>query len=538
MASLVLIIGFAIFVIATFTYAKWVEKRWGVDGDRPTPAHTLRDDMDYVPAPKAVLFGHHFSSIAGAAPVVGAIGASAFGWLPVAIWCVVACVFIGGVQDFGALFASVRHEGRSIGEVIKDNIDLKGKRIFCVSAWFTTILLSAAFYDIVADTFVSTPAAGTASLLFIMWAVIYGLAVNRLGVPSGIASVIGVILVFASVWIGIEFPLVLSHTTWIIVLLIYTAIAMVSPVWLLLQPRDFLSSFLLYAMMIGCFAGIIAYQPSIEMPAFTGFMANGTPLFPILFVTLACGAISGFHSLVGSGTTSKQVSNEKDIRLIGYGGMLLEGTLALIALVTVMFLTSDIRDEVTANGALYVFSYGLGTFLSKLGIPFAIGQTFAGMALSAFAMTTLDTAMRLARYISQEFIAGDRPVNEVIKEKKNIAINPFFCSGISLVAAAILAFNGYEAIWPIFGSANQMLSVMAFLGIVFWLRSTGKGYRMCIIPMIWMGLVAIAALGWNLFINIGTSWILVVLAAILLITVFCLIALAVKKIKDEPVQLN
>jgi carbon starvation protein len=336
MASLILVVGVAVFAVALGTYAKWIEKEWGIDPNRVTPAHSMNDGVDYVPAPKVVLFGHHFSSIAGAAPVVGAITASMFGWLPVTIWCIVACVFIGGVQDFGTIFASVRHKGRSMGEVIKGYMGVTGKRLFAVFAFFTTILLVAAFLDIVAKTFVSTPSAGTSSLLFILLAVLYGLVTNKLRMPTSLATLFGVALVFLSIWAGVLWPLQLSHTTWILLLIGYVYIAATAPVWILLQPRDYLNSFLLYAMMVGAIVGAIIYNPTIQMPAFTSFMVNDTPLFPILFVTLACGAISGFHSLVGSGTTSKQINNERDMRIVGYGGMLLEGVLALVALVTVV----------------------------------------------------------------------------------------------------------------------------------------------------------------------------------------------------------
>ncbi|MBQ9826170.1 MAG: carbon starvation protein A [Firmicutes bacterium] len=534
MASLVIVVGAVIFLIASGTYAKRIEKAWGIDGDRPTPAHTLEDGVDYVPAPKMVLFGHHFASIAGAAPVVGAIGASQFGWLPVAIWCVVAGVFIGGVQDFGALFASVRHGGRSIGDVIREYVGTSGKRLFCIFAWFTTILLAAAFFDIVANTFVTAPAAGTASLLFIFWAILYGLATNKLGLNRNVCTVIGVILTFGSVWLGIQFPLVLSHTVWIWILVVYVLIAAIAPVWILLQPRDFLNSFLLYAMMIGAVIGIVIAHPSIQMPAFTGFYVNNTPLFPILFVTLACGAVSGFHSLVGSGTTSKQVDNEKDMRMIGYTGMCLECFLALVALVTVMWLPSDIRAEVTANGALYVFAYGLGNFLQVIGVPFQIGQTFGTLALSAFAMTTLDTAMRLARYICQEFAAGDKPVEEARKTVKNPLVQPWPANLLGLVVATVLAFFGYGKIWSIFGSANQLLSAIALMGIILFLKSIGRKYNMCRIPMIWMMCVAICALAWNLYINIGKNWALVIIAALLLVVAIILFIRGFTSMSKKP----
>lgn len=521
MASLILIVGIVIFLIALNTYARWIEKEWGIDPSKPTPANTMKDGVDYVPAPKIVLFGHHFSSIAGAAPVVGAITASMFGWLPVAIWCVVACVFIGGVQDFGTIFASVRHKGRSIGEVIKDYLGVTGKRLFSVFAFFTTTLLVAAFFDIVANTFVSTPQAATASVLFIVLAVLYGLATNKLGMPTSIATVIGVVLVFASIWVGVVFPLQLSHTAWIWILIGYVFVAAVAPVWILLQPRDYLNSFLLYAMMVGAVVGVAIYNPSIQMPAFTSFMVNGTPLFPILFVTLACGAISGFHSLVGSGTTSKQVANERDMRVIGYGGMLLEGALALIALVTVAYLNPSTASQITAQGPLYVFSHGVGTFLGAFGIPFTLAQTFAALALSAFAMTTLDTAVRLARYIVQEYAAGGKTVEEAEKAGVPLA-NRYVSTLISVGLGGGLAFFGYAKIWPIFGSANQLLASLALLTMILWLRGIGKKYSMCVPPMFWMGIVCTLALIFNIYKNAATNIPLTIIAVLLLIVAITL----------------
>lgn len=536
MASLIPVTGIVIFIIALNTYARWIEKQWGIDPEKVTPAHTMNDGVDYVPAPKIVLFGHHFSSIAGAAPVVGAITASMFGWLPVTIWCIVACVFIGGVQDYGTIFASVRHKGRSIGEVIKEYLGVPGKRLFSVFAFFTTTLLVAAFFDIVANTFVSTPAVGTASVLFIVFAVLYGLATNKFGMSTVAATVIGVTLVFASIWIGVMFPITLPHATWIWILIGYVFIAAVAPVWILLQPRDYLNSFLLYAMMIGAVVGIIIYNPSIHMPAYTGFIINGTPLFPILFVTLACGAISGFHSLVGSGTTSKQVDNEKDMRLIGYGGMLLEGMLSLIALVTVVYLAPAVAPEITANGPLYVFSHGVGTFLSTFGLSFELAQTFAALSLSAFAMTTLDTAVRLARYIVQEYGAGGKSVEEAEKAGALLS-NRYVSTLISVVLGGGLAFFGYAKIWPIFGSANQLLASLALLTMILWLRNMGRKYTMCVAPMFWMGIVCTLALAFNIYKNATTNIPLTIIAVLLLVVALILFKKAYDSFfkKDLPV---
>ncbi len=299
---------------------------------------------------------------------------------------------------------SIRHDGKSIGDVIEANMGRRGKKLFAVFAWFTLILVVAAFINVVSNTFVATPEAATASVLFIVLAVIFGFTVNKGGIPLPIASIFGVILLFICIWIGNIAPLQLTGTTWNIILIVYILIASVTPVWILLQPRDYLNSFLLYIMMAGALIGLIIYRPGFELPAVTSFNVDGQLLFPILFVTVACGAISGFHSLVSSGTTAKQLDNENDAKLIGYGGMLIEGVLALIALITAAYVTQDRLGELLEAGPINVFSHGVGTFISAIGIvDFTVAQTFAALALSAFALTSLDTATRLSRFIFQEF---------------------------------------------------------------------------------------------------------------------------------------
>ncbi|ACB85124.1 carbon starvation protein A [Natranaerobius thermophilus] len=512
----VLLIGIICFVIAFATYGAWLAKQWGVDPSRTTPAHALKDDLDYVPAKSPVLLGHHFSSIAGAAPIVGPITASMWGWAPVALWIILGSIFIGGVQDFGSLLASARHDGRSIGDVIKSNIGESGKKLFSVFAWLTLILIVAAFANIVADTFVATPEAATASVLFIILAIVFGFTVNKGGIPLPAASVIGVILLFVCIWIGTQAPLVIPHSTWMIILLVYIFIASITPVWILLQPRDYLNSFLLYIMIIGAFIGLIFYRPDIQLPAVTSFNVDGELLFPILFVTVACGAISGFHSLVGSGTTSKQLDNEKDTKLVGYGSMLLEGVLALIALITAAYLASDVLDEFMAEGPIYVFSHGIGTFISQLGVDFTLAQTFGALAISAFALTSLDTATRLSRFIFQEYFAGDTPVPEAEKSG-NPLTNRYVTTIISVIVAGTLAFYGWEAIWPIFGSANQLLASLAFLAMATWMVRLGKNNNMFIYPMIFMALVTLCALLVMIYTNFPGNLLLVFISAVLFI---------------------
>lgn len=531
MGAMVVVIVLVLFVISFFVYARWLENQWGIDPNRKTPAHLINDGVDYVPTKPLVLFGHHFSSIAGAAPVVGAITAAMFGWVPVAIWILIASIFIGGVHDFSSLFASVRHGGRSIGEVIKVHVGDGGKKLFAAFAWFTDILLIAAFLDIVAGTFISTPPAATASVLFIILAILFGLATNKFRVPLGIATVVGVTLVFLSVWVGIMYPLNIPKAVWIWALILYVYVASITPVWILLQPRDYLNSFLLYAMMIGTLVGILIYRPDFQLPMFTGFVVSGRPLFPILFVTLACGAISGFHALVSSGTTAKQLDNEKDAKIVGFGGMLLEGVLALIALTTIAYLAPSVSSEYLRNGAIYVFSHGVGTFVSRFGIPFEIAQTFGALTLSVFAMTTLDTATRLARFIFQEyFTSGESATGEV---RQSVMASKHVSTLFSCALGGFLAFYGYQRIWPIFGSANQLLASLTLLTMILWMRSMKRKYIMFVVPMFFMAAATISALIFNIIVFFPSNMPLVVIAALLLIMATVLFAKAAKAFREQ-----
>lgn len=490
MNSLLLMLGsIIIFIIAYATYGAWLAKKWGVDTTRKTPAHEINDGVDYVPTNPAILLGHHFASIAGAGPINGPIQAAIFGWVPVYLWIMIGCIFFGSPHDMGSLFVSIRHKGRSIGEVIGETMGSTGKKLFSIFAWLTLLLVVAAFTNIVATTFANTPQAATSSMLFMILAILFGYAVYRKGLDIKIGTVIGVILLFVSVWLGTVFPLKLSVTTWVIILAIYIWIASTAPVWILLQPRDYLNSYLLYAMIIGAVVGIVIYHPSIQLDAVTGFEINGQYLFPMLFVTVACGAISGFHSLVGSGTTSKQLDNEKDVRLIGYGAMLIEGVLAVVAMIAAAYLTKDeFLSKLNEIGPTNVFAEGVGTFMSKFGIPFEVGKTFVALAVSAFALTSLDTATRLGRFIFQEFF--EKPG----QEKQPILTNMYVSTTITAVIGAILALGGYAKIWPIFGSANQLLAALALMAVALWLKRQNKSFGMLTIPMVFMLIVTLTAL--------------------------------------------
>jgi len=526
-----------IFLIAYATYGAWLAKEWGIDPTRKTPAHEINDGVDYVPAKPAVLMGHHFASIAGAGPINGPIQAAIFGWVPVLLWVIIGSIFVGGVHDFGSLYASVRHKGKSIGEVINHNMGKTGMRLFSMFAWLTLLLVVAAFTNIVANTFVSVPAAASSSLMFMFLSVGFGYFVYRKGVSLGLGTLVGVILLFVCVYLGYIFPLKLSLNTWIIILAVYIYVASVTPVWILLQPRDYLNSFLLYAMIAGAVLGIVIFRPTYQLPAFTGFYVNKQYLFPMLFVIVACGAISGFHALVGSGTTSKQVDNEKDTRVIGYGAMLIEGVLAVVSLSTAAYLTQTDLSALLKGGPVNVFSTGVGTFMSKFGIPFDIGKSFVALAVSAFALTSLDTATRLARYLFQEFF--NNPAKP--KEQQSVLTNMHFATVVTVIIGAYLAIGGYAKIWPIFGSANQLLAGLALLAVAVWLKKSGKTYGMLVLPMIFMLVVTLTALVLLIRSNfIAKNYLLVVFPVLLFILAIILAVEGYSIIfgKKEPTPLK
>ena len=528
MNSLVLLlIGIVAFLAAYALYGKWLANQWGIDPTKTTPSCELRDDIDYCPANSKVLLGHHFSSIAGAGPITGPIQAAIFGWLPVYLWIVLGSIFVGGVHDWGSLFASVRHEGKSIGEIIRANIGENGKKLFNIFAYLTLILVVAAFTDICAGTFAYDAAkpeaitgarAGTASILFIVLAMGFGYSVYRKGAPLSVSTVVGVALLFFCIWIGYQFPVLkLSKFAWDIILIIYIFAASTLPVWLLLQPRDYLCSFLLYGMLAGAIIGVLLVRPSMAIPASVGFTvgegAKAQYLFPMLFVTVACGAVSGFHSLVASGTSSKQVNNEKDTQLIGYGAMLIEGIVAIIALIAVSHVAG-------ATGTpAQIFAAGVAEFMSSFGLPVSVGTVFVTLAFSAFALTSLDTATRIGRYMFQEMTTKADGTKTALS---NMYVSTIVTVGLS----ALLLTYGYQKIWPIFGSANQLLAGLALLAVSAWLAKSGKKNLMTIIPMVFMFCVTLTALifvaknnfaGGNAVIGSLAS-ILFVLAIVLIIT--------------------
>ncbi|MBE0571003.1 MAG: carbon starvation protein A [Ignavibacteriaceae bacterium] len=512
-----ILIALIMYVVAYKLYGGFITKRLEVNNIKETPSHTMYDGVDYVPAKAPVLLGHHFASIAGAGPIVGPVIAAGFGWLPVYLWVVFGAIFIGGVHDYSSIVASVRHQSKSIGYIIQTYLGVNGKKLFLIFSWATLILVIAVFTIIVSDTFTHIPSAGTSSILFIFLAILFGLTIYRFKVPLWVATIIGVVLLFLSIPAGNLFPLQLDKLTWQLILFVYIFAASVTPVWILLQPRDYLNSFFLYALMIGGLVGILFAAPTINLPAFSTFSLEKVGyLFPALFVTVACGAISGFHSLVGSGTTAKQLNKETDSRIIGYGGMLIEGLLAVLSLVAVASMVNkEFIDLLIKQGPVAAFSLGVARFINAipvLNISIPLAQTFTALAVSAFALTSLDTATRLARFMFQEYFeVKDQP------EKKSIFQNRFVATGITVFFGAALTFSGQTmSIWPVFGSANQLLAALALLALTVWVANLKKGFLFVLIPMLFMFAVTLTALGMLVYQNfIATNFTLSIISVLL-----------------------
>ncbi|OUQ81623.1 carbon starvation CstA family protein [Flavonifractor sp. An100] len=523
-AMLVVIVGIIILIVGYIFYGGWLAKQWGVDDSKVTPAHELEDGMDYVPAKAPVLMGHHFSSIAGAGPINGPIQAAVFGWVPVVLWVLVGGIFFGAVHDYGALFASIRHKGQSLGEVVALNIGDRAKKLFLVFSYLTLVLVVAAFASIVASTFQATYVDGVLdeaasatnasvamiSLLFIVMAILFGFFVYRKGAPLSVATIVGVIGIVICLAIGLKWhPIYLSNTAWMWVIGLYILIASVAPVWILLQPRDYLSSFLLYAMMIIAAVGVIgagltgADAAHMDMPAFTGWYDTLAPtgsslgyVFPALFVTIACGAISGFHSLVGSGTTAKQLDHERDAKPIAYGGMLIECALALISLSAVSFIWTEYANKEIVTPT-QVFATGISRMVASIPGLEGAQSTIASLlvlTVSVFCLTSLDTATRLARYMFQEFWLKPGETYKDATGAKAVLCNPVVATAITVVLGVGLGMTGYSKIWPLFGAANQLLAALALLTVCAWLGNIGRNNKMFYIPMLFMLIVTLTSL--------------------------------------------
>ena len=526
-AMLILLVAIAVLVVGYIFYGGWLAKQWGVDPNRPTPSHELEDGKDYVPAAPYVVLGHHFSSIAGAGPINGPIQAAIFGWVPVLLWVLIGGIFFGAMHDFGALFASIRHKGQTLATVIAHNVDDTAKKLFCVFAYLTLILVVAAFASIVAGTFAVVPVtaenAATAevtnlanmrtamiSLLFILVAVVYGIATRGRKIPTAVNIVSAIVIIVAVVAVGYNFPVIaMDNSSWMLVVGIYILIASVAPVWILLQPRDYLSSYLLYGMIALALVGIIGSgvmgaSTNLEIPAFTGFVAGSETskvaasgfLFPALFITIACGAISGFHSLVASGTTSKQLDKESQAKPIAYGGMLLECLVAVIALCAVGFVFAGYMDGTYASPT-QVFAAGLSQMIGVIpGIGAAqdIAYALLVLAVSVFCLTSLDTATRLGRYMFQELFTPKGVDMADLTGWRAALTNPWVATIITVALGVGLGMTGYQLVWPLFGAANQLLAALGLLAVCAWLGNAGRNNKMFYFPMIFMLVVTLCSL--------------------------------------------
>jgi carbon starvation protein len=520
---------------AYFTYGKFVFKKFKINDSNITPSHRLKDGVDYVPSKPIVVLGHHFASIAGAGPIVGPIIAITFGWVPAVIWILVGGIFFGAVHDLGSMVASLRNDGKSIGVIIQNNIGKKGKQLFILFSFSTLILIIAVFADIIAKTFINNAGVASASILFILLAITFGFVTKFTAHRKSaftIATVIGVAIMYYFVYLGMQIPFALDYQTWIYILLAYAFVASVTPVSMLLQPRDYLNSFLLYGLILAAVIGVLVANPTIVMD--TDVQVSSETLgyiFPVLFVTIACGAISGFHSLVASGTTSKQIDKEGDAKVIGYGGMLIESFLAIISVGAVVVLSrSDYVARLADQGPVPLFADGLGNIISSMGIsePFAIG--FVALTVSAFALTTLDTCTRLARFTLQEYFEDmKQPLGQQLSQNRYLSTTV-----VVLLSVLLLKSGGFATLWPIFGSANQLLAALALLTISVWLIKKKVNPTFVTLPMFFMFTVTLSSLGLFAWQNFKQeSYVLALIAAILFVLSFALIYLAKKSLSKE-----
>ena len=499
-ALLIILAAIIMLVVGYMTYGSWLAKEWGVDTKRKTPAVTMEDGVDYVAAPPAVLMGHHFSSIAGAGPINGPIQASVFGWVPVFLWCVLGGIFFGGLQDFGSLFASIRNGGKSVGEIIKSSMGERAKKLFIIFALLVLILVIASFVNVVAGTFFTASDAGQAgfvlhpnnnqttamiSVLFIILAIIYGVLTNRGGMKTLPATVIGIAGIVVSLLIGLNCGLAVSRTAWIVIIGAYITIASLIPVWIMLQPRDYLSSFLLYAMMgiaiVGIVYAAVSGSATFQLPAYNGWKVGSSFLFPTLFITVACGACSGFHSLIATGTSSKQLSSEAHAKPIGYGSMLIESALGVISLIAVGMISTGYSADLGSPAS--AFAKGIAQMYHGNAVIAAL----LTLAVSVFALTSLDTGTRLSRFMFSElFLKEDEATWQDAGGIRKYLAHPLVGTLFMVVIGCILGGLSLSQIWGLFGAANQLLAGIALMAVCSWLGQVGKNNKMFYFPMAFM----------------------------------------------------
>ncbi|SCJ54870.1 Carbon starvation protein A [uncultured Butyricicoccus sp.] len=510
MNTLVIVLIAAVVLFGAYVfYGRWLANKWGIDPKAKTPAVEFNDGKDFVPTNGWTVFSHQFSSIAGAGPVIGAIQAAAFGWLPVLLWVLIGGVFFGAVADFGALYASVKNKGKSMGMLIEKYIGKTGRKLFLIFSWIFCCIVVAAFADMVAGTFnaytvtdagvtelaaaaTTNGAAGMISIMFMVFAVVLGLIQKKFNLTGWKEAVVGIVCIVASFAIGMNCPLIFGKAAWSYITFVYIFFAAVLPMWLLKQPRDYMTTFMFICMIAGAVVGLVVAHPTMNLPVFTGFTNEklGT-MFPILFVTVACGAVSGFHSLVSSGTSSKTIENEKDMPKVGYGAMVLESLLAVLALCVAG--AAAAADGTPAAGTPFqVFSSGVAGFFEMFGVPVYVATAFMTMCVSALALTSLDAVARIGRMSFQELFSIDDM--EHAEGWRKLFCNVYFSTIITLAFGFLLTKIGYANIWPLFGSANQLLSALVLITLCVFLKVTGRSNKMIFPPLVIMLCVTFTAL--------------------------------------------
>ena len=522
-----MVVAAAVLAAGYLGYGRWLASKWGVDREALTPACRMEDGKNFSPASAFTVFSHQFSSICGAGPVTGTIVAMAFGWLPVVLWVLVGGIFFGAVHDFGALYASMKNNGKSLAQLIEKYIGRTGRRLFLLFCWLFCLIVIAAFTSMVAGTFKFTPdaagavdfaksyaagCAGTISILFTFVAMAFGWACRKFNLTGAKQFATGVVLMVAMFAVGMRFPVYLDLNGWIVVVMVYLVFAGAMPIQTLKQPRDYLTSIMMIVMIVCAVLGIVVLgakgQATITAPVFTGFTSASGMMFPVLFVSVACGALSGFHSLVSSGTSSKMVENEADAVKVGYGAMVVESFVGILAIIIAGIMFSDMNTAGTGalNGGVAstpfaIFATGIARGMQAFGIDGTVATVFMTMNVSALALTSLDAVARIGRTSFSEFFAASNDALAVESEKAGamkVLGNPWFATVVTLLPGLALTFGGYLNIWPLFGASNQLLGGMTMITLAVFCKCTGRKGLMLYVPVAFLLVCTFTSLGMSI----------------------------------------
>lgn len=522
-----MVVAAVVLAVGYLGYGRWLANTWGVDREALTPACRMEDGKNFSPASAFTVFSHQFSSICGAGPVTGTIVAMAFGWLPVVFWVLVGGIFFGAVHDFGALYASMKNNGKSLAQLIDKYIGRTGRRLFLLFCWLFCLIVIAAFTSMVAGTFVFTPdasgavdvaksyaagCAGTISILFTFVAMAFGWACRKFNLTGAKEFAVGVLLMVAMFAVGMQFPVYLDMNGWIAVIMVYLVFAGAMPIQMLKQPRDYLTSIMMIVMIACAVLGIVVLgakgQATITAPVFTGFTTASGMMFPVLFVSVACGALSGFHSLVSSGTSSKQVENEADAVKVGYGAMVVESFVGILAIIVAGIMFSDMNTAGTgalnagvASTPFAIFATGIARGMQAFGVDGTVATVFMTMNVSALALTSLDAVARIGRTSFSEFFATSNDALAVENEKTGVMKvfgNPWVATVVTLLPGLALTFGGYLNIWPLFGASNQLLGGMTMITLAVFCKCTGRSGWMLYAPVAFLLVCTFTSLGMSI----------------------------------------